>query len=90
MYTNVKKMSYELVIWWKDCKRAVRAVEETFKSLHVWKVVFEDGEEAVLFKCGAEWFQRNEDGLELRLLKAIGQKIDIFAWGSRFPESMTA
>jgi hypothetical protein len=71
-----KKMSYEIVLSWKGCRRALRAVSETFKTLKVWKISFEDGEEAVLFKCGTEWFQRNEDGLERGLLKAIGQKID--------------
>jgi hypothetical protein len=69
-------MSYEIVLSWKGCRRALRAAAETFKTLTVWKISFEDGEEAVLFKCGAEWFQRNEDGLERGLLKAIGQKTD--------------
>lgn len=37
---------------------------------------FHDGAEAILFKCGSEWMQRNEDNLENWLLQAIGEKID--------------
>ncbi|HEY8931222.1 MAG TPA: hypothetical protein VIM55_18605 [Mucilaginibacter sp.] len=69
-------MSYEIVLSWKGYKQALRVIAETFKSLKVWKVIFEDGGQAVLFKCGNEWFQRNEDELDRGLLKAIGEKID--------------
>ena len=51
-------------------------IADNFKTLKIWKIRFQDGEEAVLFKCGAEWFQRNEDSLDRWLLKEIGQKID--------------
>ncbi|HEY4327521.1 MAG TPA: hypothetical protein VGN20_26285 [Mucilaginibacter sp.] len=69
-------MSYEIVLSRNGYKQALRVIADSFKSLKVWKVIFEDGDEAVLFKCGNEWFQRNEDDLERGLLKAIGQKID--------------
>jgi hypothetical protein len=70
------KMSYEIVLSRNGCKQALQVAADTLKNLKVWKVAFPDGEEAVLFKCGTEWFQRNDDGLSHDLLKAIGQKID--------------
>jgi hypothetical protein len=69
-------MRYEIVLSRNDCKQALQVISETFKNLKVWKVKFQDGAEAVLFKCGNEWFQRNEDHLDHWLLKAIGERID--------------
>ncbi len=69
-------MSYEIILSRNGYKQALQIITDTFKNLKVWRVRFQDGEEAVLFKCGSEWFQRNEDGLDRWLLKAIGEKID--------------
>lgn len=74
--SKLKKMNYEVVLTRNGYKQALQIITDTFKNLKVWKVRFQDGEEAVLFKCGTEWFQRNEDGLDRWLLKAIGEKID--------------
>lgn len=69
-------MSYEIILSRNGFKQTLRVIADTFKSLKVWKVMFEDGDEVVLFKCGNEWFQRNEDDLERSVLKEIGRKID--------------
>ncbi len=69
-------MHYEIVLSRNGYKHVLQLISETMKSLRVWKVRFQDGAEAVLFKCGTEWMQRNEDNLEHWLLKAIGEQID--------------
>jgi hypothetical protein len=69
-------MSYEIELSRNGYKQLLQVISETFKNLKVWKVKFQDGAEAILFKCGNEWFQRNEDHLESWLLKAIGERID--------------
>lgn len=69
-------MHIEIVLSRNGYKLVLQLISETLKSLRVWKVRFQDGAEAVLFKCGNEWLQRNEDNLERGLLKAIGDKID--------------
>jgi hypothetical protein len=69
-------MSYEIVLSRNGYKQALQVIAETFKNWPVWKVKFQDGTEAVLFKCGHLWMQRNEDDLENGLLKAIGERID--------------
>ncbi|WP_411274525.1 hypothetical protein [Daejeonella sp.] len=69
-------MHIEIVLSRNGYKQVLQLISETLKSLSVWKVRFQDGAEAVLFKCGNEWMQRNEDNLEHWLLKAIGEKID--------------
>ena len=48
----------------------------TFKTWKVWKIQFTDGREAMLYKCGDEWVQRNEDQLDEFSIIAIGQHID--------------
>jgi hypothetical protein len=69
-------MNYEIVLSNEGSKQVLQVIADTFKTLKVWKVRFQDGAEAVLFKCGAEWFQRNDDDLPRWMLKEIGQKID--------------
>ena len=69
-------MHYEIVLSRNGYKHILQLISETFKSWKVWKVRFQDGAEAVLFKVGNEWMQRNEDNLEHWLLKAIGEQID--------------
>jgi len=51
----------------------------TFKTWKVWKIQFTDGREAMLYKCGDEWVQRNEDQLDEPSILAIGHHIDDFA-----------
>ncbi len=50
----------------------------TFKTWKVWKIQFADGREAMLYKLGNEWVQRNEDQLDESSIVAIGQHIDDF------------
>jgi hypothetical protein len=69
-------MSYEIELSRNGYKQVFQVISETFKNLKVWKVKFQDGAEATLFKCGSEWFQRNDDRLDDWLLKAIGERID--------------
>jgi hypothetical protein len=69
-------MHRQIVLSRNGCKQVVHLISQTLKSLRVWKVRFHDGAEAILFKCGSEWMQRNEDNLENWLLQAIGEKID--------------
>ncbi len=69
-------MQVEVVLSRNGYKQVLQLISETLKNLSVWKVRFHDGAEAVLFKCGTEWMQRNEDNLDIWLLKAIGEKID--------------
>jgi hypothetical protein len=69
-------MRYEIVLFLDGGKHVLQVIAETFKNLRVWKVKFQDGAEAVLFKCGNIWLQRNEDNLDHGLLNAIGERID--------------
>ena len=69
-------MQYQIVLTRNGYKQVLHLISDRLKSLRVWKVRFHDGAEAILFKCGSEWMQRNEDNLEHWLLKAIGEKID--------------
>ena len=75
-HLNRKMMNYEIVLSRNGYQQVLQIFADTFNNLKVWKVRFQNGEEAVLFKCGTEWFQRNEDGLDRRLLKEIGLRID--------------
>lgn len=66
----------EIVLSLNGYKHVLQLISETFKSMNVWKVKFQDGAEAVLYKVGNVWLQRNEDNLDNSLLKAIGEHID--------------
>ncbi|WP_214070483.1 hypothetical protein [Mucilaginibacter sp. dw_454] len=46
-----------------------------FKNWKVW-IVNINGKAAMLYKLGTEWMQRNEDFLDSRTLKIIGEFID--------------
>jgi hypothetical protein len=70
------KIHYEIVLFRNGYKQVLDLISITLKSLKVWKVRFQDGAEAVLYKCGNEWMQRTEDTLDHLLLKAIGDQID--------------
>jgi hypothetical protein len=48
----------------------------TFKTWKVWRVQFVDGREAMLYKCGDERVQRNEDQPDKAAIIAIGKCID--------------
>lgn len=69
-------MQHEIVLSRNGYKQVLKIIKETLKDWQVWKVKFQDGAEAVLFKCGDEWLQRNEDNLDRSLLQAIGEQID--------------
>ena len=47
-----------------------------YKTWKVWRVIFEDKTEVMLYKLADEWMQRNEDHLDDYTLKTIGICID--------------
>ena len=47
-----------------------------YKSLKVWNVSFEDGQQAMLYKLGSEWMQHNESELDQHSLLMVGAQID--------------
>ena len=51
-------MRYMLELTLNGYKQVFEVIAETLKSWKVWKVRFKDGQEAVLFKCGSIWMQR--------------------------------
>ncbi len=77
-------MSFEIILSRNGRRHVLEVISETFKNLKVWKVKFQDGGEAILYKCGSIWLQRNEDELEHGLLSAIGEKIDLISLGLSF------
>lgn len=58
----------------------IQLTATTYKELKVWEVKFEDGRQAVLYKCGLEWMQRNEDNLSTSLIENIGNRIDFLCF----------
>lgn len=69
---------------YKGYHQTLQIISETFKSWKVWRVRFQNGEEAVLFKLENMWMQRNEDGLDDHTLNCIGRLIDQFNPGIAF------
>lgn len=47
-----------------------------FNNWKAWKVQFDNGKEVVLYNCGNEWMQRNEDMLDTQSVIAVGKCID--------------
>jgi hypothetical protein len=74
-------MRFEIILSRNGYKQVLEVITDTFKNWKVWKVRFQDGGEAVLFKCGNLWMQRNEDALDRWLLNAIGERIDHISLG---------
>jgi len=56
--------------------KLIKITSAYFKTWHVWKIQFEDGKTAMLFKMGSEWMQRNEDFLDEHVISVIGTYID--------------
>lgn len=73
---NSKKMRYEIALSLNGLEQTLHVISERFKNWVVWKVQFNTGEEAVLFKHMDVWMQRNEDSLDYRTIAAIGRQID--------------
>lgn len=48
------------------------------KAWKVWKIKFNDGSEAMRYKCGDEWVQWNEGQSDEFYIIAIGRHIDKF------------
>ena len=69
-------MRYEMALSLDGLEQTLQITSETFKKWMVWKVQFKEGKEAMLFKCGNIWLQRNEDSLDHHTLAAIGIQID--------------
>jgi hypothetical protein len=74
-------MRYEIILNRNGCREALEVAAATFKNWKVWNVKLHSGEEAVLFKCGSMWLQRNIDMLDHGLLAAIGERIDHICLG---------
>jgi hypothetical protein len=68
-------MSYEILLA-DGAVLLLQITAATFKTWKVWKIQLTDGREAMLYKCGNEWVQRNEDQLEDSFIVAIGKCID--------------
>jgi len=68
-------MSYEIILA-DGAILPLQITAATFKNWKVWKIQFKDGKEAMLYKCGNEWVQRNEDELDAYSLQIIGNQID--------------
>jgi hypothetical protein len=68
-------MSYEILLA-DGAVLLLQITTATFKTWKVWKIQFTDGREAMLYKCGDEWVQRNEDQLDKAAIIAIGKCID--------------
>jgi hypothetical protein len=68
-------MSYEILLA-NGAVLLLQITAATFKTWKVWKIQFIDGREAMLYKCGDEWVQRNEDQLDNAAIIAIGKHID--------------
>jgi len=57
-------------------EQTIRFDPAEFKSLKVWNVSFEDGQQAMLYKLGNEWMQHNESELDSHSLLMVGAQID--------------
>ena len=68
-------MSYEILLA-DGVVVLLQITATTFKTWKVWNVQFIDGREVMLYKCGNEWVQRNEDHLDNAVIMAIGKCID--------------
>ena len=68
-------MSYEILLA-DGVVILFQTTAATFKTWKVWNVQFTDGSEVMLYKCGNEWVQRNEDNLDNAAIIAIGKCID--------------
>jgi len=68
-------MSYEILLA-DGVVVLLQITAATFKTWKVWNVQFIDGREVMLYKCGNEWVQRNEDHLDNAVILAIGKCID--------------
>ncbi|MCO5936502.1 hypothetical protein NAF17_13225 [Mucilaginibacter sp. RB4R14] len=49
---------------------------DVYKTRKVWRIIFEDKTEVMLYKLADEWMQRNEDNLDDYTLKTIGKCIN--------------
>ena len=68
-------MSYEILLA-DGVVVLLQITAATFKTWKVWRVQFIDGREVMLYKCGEEWVQRNDDHLDKTVIIAIGKCID--------------
>ena len=49
----------------------IQLTATNYKELKVWEIKFEDGRQAVLYKCGSAWMQPNEDNLTTAFIEKI-------------------
>jgi hypothetical protein len=73
-------MSYEIILA-DGTAQHLQISEATFKTWKVWRIQFDDDKEAMLYKCGIEWVQRNEDHLDAYHIMEIGKYIDGISHG---------
>jgi len=70
-------MSYEIVITDEaDGLRFCHVTSTIFKTWKLWRVQYHDGNESILYKCGAQWMQWSKTYLNKQVLYAIGNCID--------------
>jgi hypothetical protein len=75
IFERILNMKYKIKLA-NGTAQLVQITSAYFKSWHVWKVKFDDGNVVMLFKLGSEWMQRNQDFLDAHVLSAIGSQID--------------
>ncbi len=56
--------------------RLMSITTDVYKTRKVWRIIFEDKTEVMLYKLADEWMQRNEDNLDDYTLKTIGKCIN--------------
>ena len=68
-------MNFEIKLTGRAIQRG-QIIAIIFNKWKAWKVQFDNGKEVVLYNCGNEWMQRNEDTLDTQSLIAVGKYID--------------
>jgi hypothetical protein len=71
----MSEMIYK-VLMGNGTEQTISFTSAEFKSLKVWNVRFDNGQQTMLYKLGNEWMQHNEGELDMHSLLSIGEKID--------------
>jgi hypothetical protein len=71
----MSQMSYKVMMG-NGTEQTISFSSAEFKSLKVWNVSFDSGQQAMLYKLGSEWMQHNESELDSHSLLIIGKQID--------------
>lgn len=68
-------MNFEIKLTGRAIQRG-QIIAVNLNNWKAWKVQFDCGKEVVLYNCGNEWMQRNEDTLDAQSVIAVGKFID--------------